>query len=81
MVVCGGGGYLSCSGDAAELLVAVEHLTAQLLICDYFDVVSLMPVFIELSFSSSDLHTRDNADGKGTTYSSGGDGTVPCAKF
>ena len=80
MVVCGGGGYLSCSGDAAELLVAVDHVAAQLLVCANFDVVALIPCSIELSPAWSDLQ-RDNADGKGTTYSSGGDGTVPCIKL
>ena len=84
MVLCGGEGggeYLSCGGDAAEVLVAEKNNAAQSFISFDFDVEARLPVFVELTLSRSDLHTRDNGGSKGTTYSSGGDATVPCASF
>ena len=62
-----GGEYLSCSGDAVELLVALENLTADYPIRFDVDVVALMPLFIVLR-SRFDLRTRDNAGQKGSHF-------------
>ena len=62
-----GGEYLSCSGDAVELLVALQNLVADSPISFDVDVVALMPLFTELR-SRFDLCTHDNAGQKGSGF-------------